>query len=168
MPRPPASAKGVRQREDDPSENWYARFRLDGKLVKKSSGTDRAAAVRCVEKARTLRQTGEGHIPRSTKGTPKTAGEMEAFTANSSVPVAELCDDLLRHIQSKPTVYKDQRNPPYRIGLIRSKFGDRPAASIRPYVIADWLDGMENAPAAINRYKVTFSSLTDTESNATR
>jgi integrase len=159
MPRPPAPVKGVYQREDDPSGNWYARFRIDGKLVKKSFGTDRAAAVRYVEKARTLRQTGEGHIPRSAKGTPKTAREMEAFTANSSVLIAELCDDLLRYIQSKPNVYKDQRNPPYRIGLIRAKFGDRPAASIRPYEIADWLDGMDKAPATINRYKVTFSSL---------
>ena len=151
--------KGVYQREDDPSGNWYARFRIDGKLVKKSFGADRAAAVRYVEKTRTLRQTGEGHIPRSAKGTPKTAREMEAFTANSSVLVAELCDDLLRHIQSKPNLYKDQRNPPYCIGLIRAKFGDRPAASIRPFEIADWLDGLDKAPATINRYKVTFSSL---------
>jgi hypothetical protein len=73
-----------------------------------------------VKKTRNLRQTGEGHIPRSAKGTPKTAREMEAFTPNSSVLIAELCDDLLRHIQSKRNVYKDQRNPPYRIGLIRA------------------------------------------------
>jgi len=44
MPRPPAPVKGVYQREDDPSGNWYARFRIDGKPVKKSFGTDRAAA----------------------------------------------------------------------------------------------------------------------------
>jgi hypothetical protein len=72
-----------------------------------------------------------------------------ALTPQRFVLVAELCDDLLRHIQSKPNVYKDQRNPPYRIGLIRAKFGDRPAASIRPYEIADWLDGMDKAPATI-------------------
>jgi integrase len=83
---------------------------------------------------------------------------MEARSA-SGVLVSELCDDLLRHIQSKPNVYKDQRNPPYRIGLIREKFGDRIAASIRPYEISDWLDSLDRAPATINRYKVTFSSL---------
>ena len=43
MPRPPAAVKGVYQRDDDASGNWYARFRIDGKLVKKSFGSDRAA-----------------------------------------------------------------------------------------------------------------------------
>ena len=159
MPRPPAPVKGVYQREDDPSGNWYARFRIDGKLVKKSFGKDRTAAIEYVEKARTLRRTGEGHVPKSAKGTPKTAREMEATAGMSSVLLSELCDDLLRHIQSKPNVYKDQRNPPFRIGLIREKFGDRPAASIRPYEIADWLDSLKRAPATVNRYKVTFSSI---------
>ena len=159
MPRPPAPVKGVYQREDDPSGNWYARFRIDGKLVKKSFGRDRTAAIEYVEKARTLRRTGEGHVPKSAKGTPKTAREMEATVGMPSVLLSELCDDLLRHIQSKPNVYKDQRNPPFRIGLIREKFGDRPAASIRPYEIADWLDSLKRAPATLNRYKVTLSSI---------
>jgi integrase len=75
------------------------------------------------------------------------------------VLIAELCDDLLRHIQSKPNVYKDQRNPPYRIGMIKKVFGDRPATSIRPYEIADWLDSLGRAPATVNRYKVTLSSI---------
>lgn len=159
MPRPPAPVKGVYQREDDPSGNWYARFRIDGKLVKKSFGKDRTAAIEYVEKARTLRRTGEGHVPKSAKGTPKTAREMEATAGMSSVLLSELCDDLLRHIQSKPNVYKDQRNPPFRIGLIREKFGDRPAVSLRPYEISDWLDSLNRAPATVNRYKVTFSSI---------
>jgi len=75
------------------------------------------------------------------------------------VLVGELCDDLLRHIQSRPNVYKDQRNPPYRIGLIKKHFGHRPAASVRPYEISDWLDTLGRAPATVNRYKVTFSSI---------
>ena len=159
MPRPPAPVKGVYQRADDPSGAWYARFRSNGKLVKKSFGRDRGAAVEYVEKARTLRRTGEGHVPKTARGIPKTARELEASTVTSSVLISELCDDLLRHIQSKPNLYKDQRNPPYRIGLIRAKFGDRPAVSIRPFEIADWLDGLDWAPAAINRYKVTFSAI---------
>ena len=105
-----------------------------------------------------MRRTGEGHVPRTAKGTPKTAPELELHST-SGVLVAELCDDLLRHIQSKPNIYKDQRNPPYRIALIREKFGDWLAASIRPYEIADWLDSFDRAPATVNRYKVTFSSL---------
>jgi len=148
LPRPPAPVKGVYQRKDDPSGNWYARFRIDGKLVKKSFGRDRAAAVEYIEKTRTLRRTGEGHVPRTAKGTLKTAREMKT-RSTSGLLVAELCDDLLRHIQSKPNVYKDQRNPPYRIGLIREKFGDRIAASIRQYEIADWLDSLDRAPATI-------------------
>ncbi len=159
MPRPPAPVKGVFQRDDDPSGNWYARFRIDGKLVKKSFGSDRAAAIEYVEKARTLRRSGEGHIPKSARGVPKTAKELESTAQNSSVLIAELCDDLLRHIQSKPNVYKDQRNPPYRIGMIKKVFGDRPATSIRPYEIADWLDSLGRAPATVNRYKVTLSSI---------
>ena len=159
MPRPPAPVKGVYQRDDDPSGNWYARFRIDGKLVKKSFGSDRAAAIEYVEKARTLRRSGEGHIPKSARGVPKTAKELQSTAQNSSVLIAELCDDLLRHIQSKPNVYKDQRNPPYRIGMIKKVFGDRPATSIRPYEIADWLDSLGRAPATVNRYKVTLSSI---------
>ena len=159
MPRPPAPVKGVYQREDDPSGNWYARFRLDGKLVKKSFGNNRAAAIEYVEKARTLRRSGEGHVPKSAKGIPKTAKELEATAWDSSVLFGELCDDLLRHIQSKPNVYKDQRNPPYRIGTIKKVFGNRPASSIRPYEIADWLDSLGRAPATVNRYKVTLSSI---------
>ena len=159
MPRPPAPVKGVYQREDDPSGNWYARFRIDGKLVKKSFGRDRAAAIEYVEKARTLRRVGEGHVPKSAKGVPKTARELEAVAVGSSVLVGELCDDLLRHIQSRPNVYKDQRNPPYRIGLIKKYFGHRPAASVRPFEISDWLDTLGRAPATVNRYKVTFSSI---------
>ena len=159
MPRPPAPVKGVYQRDDDPSGNWYARFRIDGKLVKKSFGSDRAAAIEYVEKARTLRRSGEGHIPKSARGVPKTAKELESTAQNSSVLIAELCDDLLRHIQSEPNVYKDQRNPPYRIGMIKKVFGDRPATSIRPYEIADWLDSLGRAPATVNRYKVTLSSI---------
>jgi len=132
---------------------------MNGKLVKKSFGRDRAAAVEYVEKARTLRRTGEGFVPRNAKGIPKTAQEVQAMSDHSGVLVSELCDDLLRYIQSKPSVFKDQRNPPYRIGLIREKFGQRIAASIRPYEIADWLDSLDKAPATVNRYKVTFSSI---------
>src|SRR5260370_35590952 len=98
MPRPPAPVKGVYQREDDPSGNWYARFRIDGKLVKKSFGKDRTAAIEYVEKARTRSRTGEGHGPKSAKGTPKTAREMEPAAAMTSDPHSDMCYDLLRHI----------------------------------------------------------------------
>jgi integrase len=77
----------------------------------------------------------------------------------STVTVSELCDDLLRHIRSKPDQYKDQRNPPFRVNLIRKRFGHRPAATIRPFEIVDWLESLDRAPATLNRYKATFSAI---------
>jgi hypothetical protein len=91
---------------------------------------ERNAAIAYVEKARTLKRTGEGYVPSTSKEAPKTKAEME-FSI-STVTVSELCDDLLRHIQSKPDVYKDQRSPPYRINLIKKHFGHRPASTIKP------------------------------------
>lgn len=76
------------------------------------------------------------------------------------ITVADLCDDLLQHIKSDPIKFKDQRNPPYRIGLIQKAFGERPAASVTAMEINQWLNGITGkAPATINRLKVTFSSL---------
>lgn len=159
MPRPPAAVKGVYQRDDDPSGAWYARIRVNGRLVKKSFGNDRGAAIDYVDKARSVRRTGDGVLPRNARQMPKSTQEIVASNDVSVVLVSELCDDLLRHIQSKPNVYKDQRNPPFRIGVIKKEFGDRVAASIRPYEISDWLDSLNKAPATVNRYKVTFSSV---------
>ena len=42
---------------------WYARYRQDGKLVRKAFGRDRSAAVAYVEKVRTLKRSGEGVVP---------------------------------------------------------------------------------------------------------
>ena len=156
MAKVAAYVEGVYERELG-SGIWHARYRQEGKLVRKSFGTNRAAAVAYVEKARTLKRTGEGFVPATAKDAPKTKKELEMKLA--AVTVAELCDDLLKRIQSKPEIYKDQRNPPFRIGLIKAKFGHRQAESIRPYEVADWLDGMKRAPATINRYKVTFSAI---------
>ena len=41
----------------------------------------------------------------------------------------------------------------------KEAFGHRPASSIRPYEIADWLDSLGRTPATVNRYKVTLSSI---------
>jgi hypothetical protein len=120
-------------------------------LVRKSFGRNRAAAIAYVEKTRTLKRTGDGWVPSTAKETPKTKTEMELSA--STVSVSELCDDLLRHIRSKPDQYKDQRNPPFRLNLIRKQFGHRFAATIRPYEIVDWLESLDKAPATLNRYK---------------
>lgn len=55
MARKPAPVEGVYERG---SGIWYARYRMNGKLVRKSFGSDRNAAVAYVEKARTLKRSG--------------------------------------------------------------------------------------------------------------
>jgi len=136
---------------------WYARLRVNGKLVRKAIGT-RAEAIAYIEKARTIKRTGGGVLSTSAKQPARTFSELEK--TGSEVTVGELCDDLLRHIRRNPQDYKDQRNPPYRIGLVRAKFGNRSATTVQPFEIADWLDDMEDlAPATRNRLKVTVSAI---------
>jgi integrase len=156
MAKQAAYVEGVYERIPG-SGIWHARYRQDGKLVRKSFGRNRAAAIAYVEKARTLKRTGEGWVPSTAKAAPKTKTEMEL--TGSTVTVGELCDDLLRYIQRKPDVYKDQKNPPFRIGLIKSQFGHRPAFTIKPHEIMDWLESLDKKPATLNRYKATFSSV---------
>lgn len=156
MAKQAAYVEGVYERVPG-SGIWHARYRQDGKLVRKSFGRNRAAAVAYVEKARTLKRTGDGWVPSTAKASPKTKTELE--NTASTVTLGELCDDLLRHIQSKPEVYKDQKNPPFRIGRIKKHFGHRPASTIRPFEIMDWLEALDAKPATQNRYKATFSSI---------
>lgn len=156
MARRAARVEGVYERVPG-SGLWHVRYRQSGKLVRKSFGHDRAAAIAYAEKARTLKRTGEGYVPANAREAVRTRLEVEQQT--SAITVAELCDDLLGHIQSKPQLYKDQKNPPHRIGAVRAKFGSRLAVSIRPWEIADWLDSMGKAPATLNRYKVTVSAI---------
>jgi len=156
MAKVAAHVEGVYERIPG-SGIWHARYRQDGKLVRKSFGRNRAAAIAYVEKARTLKRSGEGFVPSTAKAAPKTKIELEHSV--STTTVSELCDDLLRHIKSKPDVYKDQRNPPFRLGLIKKHFGHRPASTVKPFEIMDWLEGMDKAPATLNRYKATFSAV---------
>jgi len=66
MPRKVIPVEGIYEREEG-SGLWYARFKINGKLVRKSFGRNRAAAVNYVEKARTLRRSGEGIVPDTAK-----------------------------------------------------------------------------------------------------
>lgn len=150
-----AAVEGVYQREG--SDSWYARYWQDGKKVRKSFGNDRDAAIAYLEKARLLKRTGEGVVPTTAKRPVLTFKEMKASAAG--VTLGELCDGLLKHIQANPAEYRDQHNPPQRIGLIKQAFGDRPAAFIKPYEIQDWLAGLDVAPATRNRYKAVFSAI---------
>jgi integrase len=156
MGRRAAQVEGVYEREEG-SGRWYVRYWQDGKKVRKSFGRNRAAAIAYLEKARTLKRTGEGVVPSTAKQPVLTAAEMRV--AQYNVLLNDLCEGLLKQIQANPTDYKDQHNPPHRIDVIKKKFGNRPAAHIKAHEIHDWLSGLEVAPATQNRYKAVFSAI---------
>jgi integrase len=170
MPRKATPVEGVFEREEG-SGVWYARFKINGKLVRKSFGRNRAAAINHVEKARTLRRSGEGIVPDTAKRAVLTIPELE--TLGGSVTINELCDDYLKHVQGRPDLFKDQRNPPQRLDLIRAAFGHRPAASVRPWEIEDWLNSVKRRstrgdgrvtraplkPGSLNRLKAHLSAI---------
>jgi hypothetical protein len=185
MAKPVKKVEGVYERVVG-SGLWHARYRKDGKLVRKSFGRDRAAAQAWVEKARTLKREDVGDVPSSAKLPIRTAAEVAADEAAekaaaekaSEVLLDELCDGLLQQIRDKPGEYKDQHNPPFRIERIKKAFGSRPAAGIKPHEINNWLSSLMTAPttkkvdsdkeptppkklspASQNRYKAMFSAI---------
>lgn len=163
--RPVAHVDGVYERVPG-SGKWHARYRVNGKLVRKSFGRDRAAAINWVDKARTTKLSGGGIVPTSAKEPIKSPAELAAEQAAAAlaassygVLISELCDGLLKQIKERPAEYKDQKNPPYRIGVIREAFGPRPAASIKVSDISDWFRSLLGAPATQNRYRAMFSAI---------
>ncbi|MBS1798949.1 MAG: site-specific integrase [Acidobacteria bacterium] len=75
------------------------------------------------------------------------------------VTVGDLCDGLLAQIQTNPQRYKDQLNPPQRLGAIKKQFGNRSAAGLKAFEVSDWLSSLKVAPATSNRYKAMFSAV---------
>jgi integrase len=163
MARPKAKVEGVYERVPG-SGKWHARYRMGGKLVRKSFGNDHAAAKAWVELARSLKSKGEGVVPTSAKQPIRTAAEVAAeraaaALASKGILIGELCDGLLKQIRNRPREYKDQRNPPHRIGVIKKTFGLRPAVSIKVSEISDWFRSLPGAPATQNRYRAMFSAI---------
>jgi integrase len=183
MARPVAKVEGVYEREVG-SGLWHARYRKDGKIVRKSFGRDRAAAIAWVEKARTLKREGGGDVPTSAKLPIRSAAEVAAAEATEKaaaeraarITLSTLADGLLAQIKANPKKYKDQKNPPQRIAKIKAAFGHRPAESIATPEIADWLGCLKVEPktpakseggstarnvsaATQNRYKAVFSAI---------
>jgi site-specific recombinase XerD len=154
VPPKPKKVVGVYEREPG---NWCGRYRsLEGKLVRKSFGLDRRAAVDWVEEVRVMRRIGT--LPSSAK--PK-----KKFTVqkDEAVTVATLCSAFLAYVKSHPDEYRDQKNPPRRIEEIRKAFEGRVAAEITAPEIEDWLAGVQEdrelANATINKLRGTFSML---------
>ena len=120
MARRPAQVSGVYERTPG-SGIWSARIRVNGKLVRKSFGLGpkgRAEAIAWVEKARTIRRTGEGMLPTSAKRPVLTMAEMSVLGDPNAVTVGQLCDEFERYVKAHPEEYRDQTNPPKRIAEI--------------------------------------------------
>jgi site-specific recombinase XerD len=155
MARKAAPASGVYEKNKG-SGIWYIRYRTHGKLVRKKIGS-RPEAIDHLKKVNYVRASGDGVVPSSAKQTVRTSSEL--VQDQNGVLLGELCEGVLQHIVDNPKQYRDQHNPPIRINRIKKEFGSRPAAGIRPYEIADWLEGLKVSPATSNRYRTVFSSI---------
>jgi hypothetical protein len=129
---------------------WYIRYRAGGKSVRKRVGT-RAAAVECLNKVRLIGVTGNGVIARSAKERTLTQDEIDG-SRYQGITVGQLCTDYLAHIQdpANPRRPSDQVNPPERLRAIEESFGERPALSVMPYEVEDWLKGLALSPLPMN------------------
>ncbi len=92
MPRRPAPVAGVYERVPH-SDIWSARIRVNGKLVRKSFGLGpkgRADAIAWVEKARTIKRTGEGVLPTTAKRPVLTTAEVAVLGDTGAITIAKL------------------------------------------------------------------------------
>ena len=165
MPRKPTPVTGVYERVLG-SDIWSARIRVSGKLVRKSFGLGpkgRADAIAWVEKARTIKRTGEGVLPATAKRPVLTTAEVAVLGDAGSITIGRLCNEFSRYVNAHPEEYRDQVNPPKRIAEIRKFFGERDAAKLKSSEIEDWLDDIQEdrnlANATINKMRGTFSML---------
>jgi site-specific recombinase XerD len=154
MPRKPPKIKGVYELEPG---KWCGRFRTpEGKLVRKTFGRDRQAAIDWVDDARLARRSGE-KLPDSAKvkiEKPKPAPV-------GAVTIDMLASEFLEYIKKNPDEYRDQVNPPRRIEQIRNAFAGRIAAEVTTPEVEDWLEDVQEdrevANATINKLRSTFS-----------
>jgi site-specific recombinase XerD len=137
---------------------------VNGKLVRKSFGRGpkgRADAIAWVEKARTIRRTGEGLLPATAKRPVLTTAEVAVLGDRNAITVGKLCDEFERYVKAHPEEYRDQANPPTRIAEIKAKFGDRAAVTLKSSEVEDWLDEIQEerslANATINKMRGTLS-----------
>src|ERR1035437_7314220 len=102
----------------DGSGIWYIRYRTLGKLVRKKIGTQKQAKD-YLDKLKLVRAAGDGVVPVPATEPVRTVKEAaDLVVVERSVLISKLCDGLLKQIQDRPREYKDQLNPPYRIGVI--------------------------------------------------
>jgi len=145
---------------------WCARIRVNGKLVRKSFGRGpkrRVDAIAWVEKARTIKRTGEGVLPATAKRPVLTTAEVAVLGDLNAITVGKLCGEFDRYVKAHPEEYRDQTNPPRRIAEIAAIFGDRDAAKLKSSEIEDWLDEIQEernlANATVNKMRGTLSMI---------
>jgi site-specific recombinase XerD len=121
----------------------------------------RADAIAWVEKARTIKRTGEGVLPTTAKSPVLTTAEVAVLGDPNAIAVGRLCDEFERYVKTHPEEYRDQINPPKRVAEIKAIFGERDAAKLKSSEIEDWLDDIQEkrnlANATINKMRGTFS-----------
>lgn len=131
---------------------WYVRYRTKGVLVRKAIGTH-SEAIAYIEKARTIRRTGEGHLPTTARVAAKTNDEMVKH-GQLGISVKEMIDRYEDHLKATAELGKsDVAN----LRHIRGGLGHRGAASLRPHEIKTWLQGLGLAPATLNKVKSALS-----------
>jgi integrase len=161
MSRQPKKVSGVYERVPG-SGVFHVQYRIPspsggrGRLIRKMIG-NRQEAIDYLAKVKHIRASGSGVLPTTAK-LPAITFTEEAASLGSTL-FGELCGDLLKHIKANPKEYKDQRNPPQRIGRIKAAFGSRPAVSIKVFEVRQWLDSLGVSPATRNRYKAVFSAI---------
>jgi site-specific recombinase XerD len=165
MPRKARKVVGVYERELG-SDIWCARLRVSGKLVRKSFGRGtpgRKEAEAWVEKARTIKRTGEGVLPTSAKRPVLTSAEVALLGDPSAITVGRLCDEFQKYVVANPDEYRDQKNPPTRIAAIKARFGTRDASHLKSSEVEEWLDDVQAdrdlANATYNKLRGTFSMI---------
>src|ERR1700733_9986608 len=98
VPPKPKKVKGVYEREPG---NWCGRYlAADGKLVRKSFGADRKAAIDWVDDARSVLRT-TGARPLSAK---QAKAAQVAPEAVKSIDI--LCAEFLAYVRSNPDEYR--------------------------------------------------------------
>ncbi len=153
MPRGRRAGKQVGVQEH--SEGFFvARYQVRGKDVRKRFQTHSQAADH-LSKVRVYQEDGV-HVPSSAKVPLLPKDKREALLRNGAL-LEDLCDMYLARLERAGTV-RDLVNPRHRIKVIKEAFRDRAAATIRPFEIEDWLEGIKH-PATRNRYKSTLSSV---------
>jgi integrase len=173
MGRPLKQVRGVYEYPAG-SGVWYIRYRQDGKLIRKSIGS-RDDAINEMDKVQLIRRTGSGVIAKSAKQHTRTLDELAAM-GGSGTTLDAFIDDYITYI-SDPTnseAPRDIINPTQRLQRVKeSPLASRPATSIKPFEIEDWLRSLRTigqkgrrkqtqkrlAAGTMNRYKSDLSGV---------